>query len=243
MHFVLVHGGWHTGEGWQFVGAALEKLGHTTSTPTLHGHGKNVDKIGITHAISTQAVIDCLVQQDLRDVVLVGHSYGGSVIQKVAEACHERIARLVFYNAFVLLDGQCLFDENPPHYKQLADALCNESKDDAFMLPFHICREAFFNSVDFETARTLWEEHFSPQPAQAFRDKLDLKAFFELETPRSFLNCTEDIALPPGPEHGWHPRMSKRLGLYRLVQMPGDHEALLTAPQLLAEKLVEAGRP
>ena len=66
----------------------------------------------------------------------------------------------------------------------------------------------------------------SPEPYQPYRDKLDMKKFYALDIPKSFLNCTEDIALPPG-EWGWHPPMSKRLGLYRLVQMPGSHEAIL----------------
>lgn len=81
----------------------------------------------------------------------------------------------------------------------------------------------------------------SPEPYRLFTDKLDLKKFYSLEIPRSYLNCTEDIALPPG-EWGWHPRMFLRLGICRLVQMPGSHEALFTNPALLAEKIIEAGR-
>ena len=61
-------------------------------------------------------------------------------------------------------------------------------------------------------------------------DKLDLGAFYASQIPRSYLNCTEDIAMPPGEEWGWHPRFSNRLGLYRLVQMPGSHEVLFTEP-------------
>ena len=81
----------------------------------------------------------------------------------------------------------------------------------------------------------------SPEPYQPFCDKLDMEPFHALDIPKSFLNCTEDIALPPG-EWGWHPRMSNRLGLYRLVQMPGSHEVIFTNPIGLAEKIIEAGR-
>ena len=242
MNFVLVHGGWHTGDGWRFVCAELQKGAHKTLAPTLAGHGHGVDKRGITHAASTQSVVDACLDADMQDVVLVGHSYGGSIIQKVAEAIPERVRRLVFYNAFVLQDGQCLLDENPPHYVELVEQLAAASEDDSFTLPFEICREAFFNSVDMTRAQSLWREYFSPQPAQPFRDKLDLSKFYLLDIPRSYLNCTEDIALPPGEAYGWHPKFSSRLGLYRLVQMPGDHEALLTSPQRLARALVEAGR-
>ena len=242
MQFVLVHGGWHDGSGWDAVAGLLRQADHDVAAPTLSGHGHGVEKTGKTHAICTGDVVNLIRESRLADVVLVGHSYGGSIIQKVAEAVPGRLRRLVFYNAFVLLDGQCLLDENPPHYRALVDDLLSRSSDDSFVLPFEVCREVFFNSVDLATARHLWETHFSPQPAQPFRDKLDLKAFYSLDVPRSYLNCTEDIALPPGPDTGWHPRMSSRLGLYRLVQMPGDHEALLTNPGLLAEKLIEAGR-
>ena len=242
MNFLLIHGAWHDGSCWDKVIAELEKAGHRAWAPTLRGNGPGVDKTGMTHANTVQSVVDFVIEHDLKDLVVVGHSYGGSIIQKLAEHIPQRIKRLVFQNAFVLLDGQSMLDENPPHYVPLMEKLVSESNDDSFTLPFEICREAFFNSVDLETARNLWKECFSPQPIQPFRDKLDLKKFYSLEIPKSYLNCTEDIALPPGPEHGWHPRMSNRLGLYRLVQMPGDHEAIVTNHEIMAQKLLEAGR-
>lgn len=88
-------------------------------------------------------------------------------------------------------------------------------------------------------------EQLSPQPYQPFADKLDLKKFYDLirsgQVGCSYLACTEDMALPQG-EWGWHPRMSSRLGLYRLVQMPGSHEVIFSNPTGLAEKIIEAGR-
>ena len=70
---------------------------------------------------------------------------------------------------------------------------------------------------------------------------MDLKLFHQLPTPRSYLVGTEDVVLPPG-DTGWHPRMSSRLGTFRLVQMPGSHEAIFTNPIGLADKIIEAGR-
>ena len=62
----------------------------------------------------------------------------------------------------------------------------------------------------------------------------------ELPMGKALLNGTEDIALPHS--HGWHPRLSERLGLFRLVQCAGGHELCFTNPALLARKIIEAGR-
>jgi len=108
------------------------------------------------------------------------------------------------------------------------------------MLPFTIWREAFINDADLKLAQFAYSQ-LSPEPYQPFVEKLDLKKFYSLEIPKSYINATEDIALPQG-EWGWHPRMSNRLGLCRLVQMPGGRELMFTNPAGLAKKILEAGR-
>jgi len=237
--FVLVHGSWHTGASWTAVIARLESKGHTAFAPTLAGHGKGVDK-AISHAQCVQSLVDFIVGKNLTGFVLVGHSFAGTVIAKAAEIFPERIRRLVFWNAFVPLDGNCLDDETPPHYRELFKNLVKASSDNTALIPFPIWREAFINDGDLELACSTYEQ-LSPEPYRMFTDKLDLKRFYSLEIPKSYINCTEDNALPQG-EWGWHPRMSSRLGLYRLVQMPGSHETLFTNPIGLADKIIEAGR-
>jgi pimeloyl-ACP methyl ester carboxylesterase len=237
--FVLVHGSWHDGGAWAPVIKHLQKLGHAAFGPTVAGHGKGVPK-NVNHAQCTQSIVDYIVKNDLKDFVLVGHSYGGTIISKVAEAVPERIRRLVFWNAFVCANGHSLNDEVPPHYRALFDQIAKASPDNTVMLPYPIWREAFINDADEKLARASYET-LSPEPYQPFVDKLDLTKFYGLQIPKSYLNCTEDTALPHG-EWTWHPRMSSRLGLFRLVQMPGSHEAIFSNPTLLAEKFVEAGR-
>lgn len=239
MRFVLVHGSWHTGDLWAPVADSLRKDGHEVHTPTIAGHGNGVDK-RVNHDQSTQSIVDYITQHDLKDFVLVGHSYGGTIISKVVEAIPERVRRLVYWNAFVLQDGESLNDNVPPHYRALFDSISSATPDGSVMLPFPIWREAFVNDADLATAERTYAL-LSPEPYQPFIDKLDLKKFYSLQTPRSYINCTEDIALPPG-EWGWHPRMSSRLGLYRLVQIKGSHETMFTAPERLAEAFIEAGR-
>jgi pimeloyl-ACP methyl ester carboxylesterase len=237
--FVLVHGSWHDGAAWDATIRELTSHGHKAFAPTIAGHGKGADR-RVNHADCTQSIVDYIVGKNLTDFVLVGHSFGGTVISKVAEAIPDRIKRLVFANAFVLRDGHSLNDEAPPQNGILFDRLASESSDDTVMIPFLIWRETFVNDADLEMAKRTYSQ-LSPEPYQPCKDKLDLKKFYSLPTPKSYINCTEDIALAPG-ECGWHPRMSSRLGLYRLVEMPGSHEVIYTNPKGLAEKIIEAGR-
>jgi pimeloyl-ACP methyl ester carboxylesterase len=237
--FVLVHGAWHDGSAWQETTPHLEAEGHRVFAPTMAGHGPGVDR-RVNHAQCTQTIIDSIVANNLTDFVLVGHSFGGTVISKVAEAIPERIRRLVFFCGFVLRDGHSLTDEVPPETAAIFKEVARQSPDNSFLLPFPVWREQFINDADLELAQQIYAQ-LSPEPFQPLADKLDLKKFYSLQTPKSYINCTEDTALPPG-EWGWHPRMSNRLGLYRLVQMPGSHEVMYTNPATLAEKIVEAGR-
>lgn len=239
MRIVLVHGSWHTGELWGPVAEHLRAAGHEVHTPTIAGHGKSADK-RVNHAQCTQSIVDFILGKDLTDFVLLGHSYGGTIISKVVEAIPERVRRLIYWNAFVLQDGESLNDNVPPHFRGLFEQISGASDDGSVMLPFPIWREAFMNDADLATAERTYEL-LSAEPYQPFVDNLDLKKFYSLQTPRSFINCTEDIALPPG-EWAWHPRMSSRLGLYRLVQLKGSHEVMFTAPARLADAIVEAAR-
>lgn len=237
--FVLVHGAWHDGSAWDSTIRHLEGNGHKAFAPTMTGHGKSASR-NVNHEQCSESVARAIVDRGLRDFILVGHSFGGTVVCKVAERIPDRIRRLVFLNAFVLKDGNSLLDEIPPEHAALYERLSAESADRSIMIPFSIWRESFLNDADLETAKWTYSQ-LSPEPYQPCKDKLDLKRFYSLDIPRSFINCIEDTALPPG-EWGWHPRMSSRLGVYRLVQMPGSHEVLYTNPSGLAQKLIEAGR-
>jgi pimeloyl-ACP methyl ester carboxylesterase len=240
LHFVLIHGSWHTGEHWAPVINHFKSKGYGAVAPTVLGHGKGVEK-RVNHTQQVKDLVQQIERQNLRDFVVVGHSYGGTVIARLAEEIPDRIRRLVFWNAFVPERGHSLNDEVPPHYRALFDQLAKASGDGSVMLPYPIWREAFINDADESLAKSSYES-LSPEPYQPFLDQLDLTRFYETKVPKSYLNCTEDNALPQGADWGWHPRMSQRLGLYRLVQMPGSHEVIFTNPTGLAEKLIEAGR-
>ena len=242
MKIVLVHGAWHHGELWKEVAEPLRAAGHEVHAPTLAGNGPgDVDRT-VTHADAVSSAVSYLDERGLSDFVLLGHSYGGTIISKVAEAMPDRILRLIYWNAFVLLDGESIASVSPPHYGQLMDAIVasGEYGPGAVKLPFPVWREAFMNDASLDLAQKTYDLT-TPHPIRTLTDALELKTFFDLQIPRSYLNCTEDIAMPPG-EFAWTPRFPARLGLCRLVQMPGGHEACFTNPSLLARKIVEAGR-
>jgi pimeloyl-ACP methyl ester carboxylesterase len=237
--FVLVHGSWHDSSAWKLVIDQLEAKGHLAFAPTIAGHGKGVNK-NVNHAQSTQSIVDYIVRKDSTNIVLLGHSFGGTVIAKVAEVLSNRIRRLIFFNAFVLNDGESVNDNVPPHSQALSDNLARASDDRTITIPFEIWREVFLNDADLDLAKSSYAQ-LSPEPYQPWIDKLDLKQFYSLSIPKSYLYCTEDNVLPQG-EWGWHPRMSNRLGQFRLVQMPGSHEVMFSNPVGLAEKIIVAGR-
>src|SRR5438128_128006 len=102
--FVLVHGAWHGGWCWKRVTPLLRAAGHEVYATTLTGLGERVHlaspNVGL--ALHVQDVVGVLEYEDLRDVILVGHSYGGIVISGVADRVPERLRHLVYLDALVL---------------------------------------------------------------------------------------------------------------------------------------------
>jgi pimeloyl-ACP methyl ester carboxylesterase len=237
--YVLVHGACHDGSAFDRVVERLLQQGHTAYAPTVAGHGKDVDK-RVTHAESTQSVLDFITRRELTDFVLLGHSYGGTIIAKVAEAIPERVRRLVFLSGMVPNDGETMLELFPPGHRELFTQLAAASTDNTVTLPFDVFREVFINDADLDTAQRAYG-HLSSEPFGQLLEPLDFKRFHTLGIPRSYLLPTEDTVMPPG-EWGWHPRLSSRLGTYRLVQMPGSHELMFSNPVGLADKILEAGR-
>ena len=236
--FVLIHGSWHDGSAWTSVSAHLDAMGHVAHMPTLAGHGPDGDR-RVGHEDCVQSVVSYLDEHNISNAVFVGHSFGGTILQRIAERVPDCVRRLVFANAFVLRDMESMVDNLPPEANAAFAQLVQE--DGGVTLPFELFREAFINDGDITQARAAYDT-LSPTPRRSQTDKISLPTFFALPIPRSYINCTEDIALPPGPDRGWHPHMSSRLGNYRLVQLPGSHEVMFTDPRGMAQAIVKAGR-
>jgi pimeloyl-ACP methyl ester carboxylesterase len=110
--FVLVHGSWHGGWCWRRVTDRLERRGHKVYTPTLTGLGERVHLLTASVDLNTHItdVVNVIKFEDLKDIVLVGHSYAGCVISGVAEQMLPSIASIVFVDAFLPEDGQRMLD-------------------------------------------------------------------------------------------------------------------------------------
>ena len=110
--FVLVHGAWSGSWGYSKVARLLRAQGHEAWAPSLTGLGEREHLLhpGITLSTHIKDVSNVLEFEDLKDVILVGHSYGGMVIAGVSSVCAERIKTLVYLDAFLPADGQSLFD-------------------------------------------------------------------------------------------------------------------------------------
>ena len=110
--FVLVHGGWHGGWCWNRVSKLLSAKQHTVVAPTLTGLGERSHLLSPEIDLETHVldIVNVMKWQELRDVVLVGHSYGGMVISGVAERMERSIASLVMLDAMVPASGQSVND-------------------------------------------------------------------------------------------------------------------------------------
>jgi len=108
--FVLVHGAWAGGLVWRSIARALRSKGHEAYAPTLTGLGERKHLLSRQIDLDThiQDVLGVIAEEDLSDLVLVGHSYGGMVITGVADAIPDKISSLVYLDAFVPENGEAL---------------------------------------------------------------------------------------------------------------------------------------
>jgi pimeloyl-ACP methyl ester carboxylesterase len=118
-NFVLVHGAWIGGWCWRPNAQALRKAGHEVFTPTLTGLGERSHLMSPSINLDTHIadIVNVIKHEELSDVVLVGHSYGGMVVTGVADTLADKIRSLVYLDAFVPESGQALVDLAPPKPK------------------------------------------------------------------------------------------------------------------------------
>jgi len=232
---ILVHGSWHDGSSWSAVQEQLDAAGVRSTAPTLPGHGVGDDRLAVSHMDYVSCVIAEL-DAVAGPVVLVGHSFGGSVISRVAELRPEDCHGLVYYSAFVPRDGECVADSLPAQFIEFLDQAAGARADRTIELPDQALREAFANTADDDTLARI-RALLVPEPHAPVFETLTLPCFPGLRIPTVYITCRDDRTMPPGT---FHPGQSGRLHEPELIEIDGDHESLLTAPERLADALIEA---
>lgn len=236
--FVLITGACHSGWTWRLVAEHLRAAGHRVLTPTLPGLADGDDPERHSLADVADFVVDLVESNDLRDVTLVGHSWGGYPLTGAAPRLAARLRKLIYWSAFVPAEGTPLMEEVPPHYAEMFTQVAAASGNNSVVFPYEVFTAAFMQDADERVQRLVYGL-LVPQPLRYFTETVAPIDPAALGVPASYVLSTEDLALPPG-EWGWTPRFPQRLGDVPVIETPGSHEAQFTRPAELAEALLKA---
>jgi pimeloyl-ACP methyl ester carboxylesterase len=232
---VLVHGTWHGGWCWNRVRDLLAAQGWTVFTPTLTGladrsHLATRDVDLETHVQDVAGVLD---YEDLTDVVLLGHSGGGMIVNGVADRMPQRIGHLIYLDALVPSDGQTVFDViGGDDVPALIRALAAE-KGDGWLIPAEV-----FSAQDFgvtNPADAAWlESRFTPHPLRVFETPAKVTGRVA-EVPRTtYVNC-EGFPLDFGPRIAAQFTAS---GTADTQHWPTGHNVFVTEPKRVVELII-----
>ena len=226
--FVLVPGAWQGGWSWRPVARRLRAAGHDVVTFDLPGLADGDRRTGLHLSDTVDRVADEIERRDLRDVTLVGHSWGGYPITGAAHRVPDRLAKVVYFNAFVPARGVPFADENEA-YAALLRAAIDASPDGSVSVAFEQVPVLVPDLP--EAAQRLFHELLVPQPGAYFLEALDVDDVTTLGVPVAYILSENDLALArPGKE------LAARIGLTPLM-VPGGHQAMLTHPDEVAEAL------
>ncbi len=231
--YVLVHGAWHGGWCWGRVTPLLRAAGHEVFTPTLTGLGERRHLMSPDIGLEThiQDILGVLAYEDLHDVILVGHSYSGMVVTGVAYRVPDRIAELVYLDAFVPEDGKALVDYQPPQTRELFMEK-TRTEGEGYKLPALIPPEAFGITDEADLA---WvRPRMDPHPFKTKLDPVRLADPRGAGIPRTFIRCT-DPADPPFAQFAQRVRSD---GSWRYLELATGHGAMITKPRELADLLL-----
>jgi pimeloyl-ACP methyl ester carboxylesterase len=227
--FVLVHGAWHGAWCWRRVTRLLGRDGHEVFAPTLTGLGERSHLLtpGIDLDTHVLDVANEIKWQELKDVVLVGHSYGGMVISGVAERMEKAIAAFVMLDAFFPETGEALIDVSAA---PVQDAFLAAQRSGATSLPPRSAAAFKVNDAD----RAWVDAQCTPQPIGCVLQKVTLTGARERIANRAYIRASGypsepfDRGLAKARAQGW-----------RTYEVPCGHDVMLDRPERLSEILCE----
>jgi pimeloyl-ACP methyl ester carboxylesterase len=231
--FVLVHGGGHGGWCYQRVSRLLRPAGHEVYAPTLTGLGERSHLVGphVDLNLHIRDVVAVLHFEDLRDVILVGHSYGGMVITGIADRAADRVGKLVYLDAANPRNGQSLVDVAGPIIEMTRPA--GEVIDGVELVLLPSPDAGRFYGVTDPADLAWMDSRLTGHPWKCFEQKLELldEAAFS-RIPQYHIVCTSTLATRD-PE-----LMEEARAAGRLWEIDTGHDLMITEPRKVADALL-----
>jgi pimeloyl-ACP methyl ester carboxylesterase len=232
--YVLVHGGHHGGWCYRKVARLLRKAGHDVYTPTLTGVGERRHLLGanVDLEMHISDVVGVLIYEDLHDVILAGHSYGGMVITGVADRVPDRIKELVYLDAAHPRNGESLADV-AVQIMEVCKSWVREIDGVELVTWPETLDPKFFgvtDPVDVAWMQSKLHEH----PWKCYTQKLQLRDESAVRRiPRTDIDCT------PRVREFDERRKAEALLATRAWQIDTGHDLMITEPQQLTDMLLE----
>lgn len=230
--FVLIHGMFHGSWCWKKVTPLLHAAGHEVYTPTLTGVGEraHLHYPDIDMHTHIQDVVNVLDYEELRQVILVGHSLAGFMAPAVAERTPERLAHIVNLDGPLAVEGKAFKDLMPDTWEFFRQR-GREAGDEGWAPPV---MEWTFGVTGADL--TWMQAKLTPHPLKTWETPLSFTNPASRSIPRTFISCTEN--LPSDEEIAAEERKVAALGWhYRFI--PTGHDAMITAPEELTKILLE----
>lgn len=227
--FVLMHGAWHGGWCWAAVADILRARGHRVTTPTQTGLGerRHLMSPDITVATFIDDLANHIQYEDLSDVTLVGHSFGGLAVSGTAELMPERIRNIIYLDCTMLRGGECMAD-----YLTQGEMLSRIRTADSSggvsvpPPPAHV-----FGVLDPAMAEAC-QARLTPHPLRTFQSPLPINGLPGNALPARYIACMDPGYHKPGRVTGW----CDAFGL-QYSEIATGHDAMITAPEVLSEML------
>jgi pimeloyl-ACP methyl ester carboxylesterase len=225
--FLVCHGAWSAGWAWKKMHPLMSAAEHRLVTPTYTGLGERAHLANPSIDLEThiQDILNVVRYEDLRDIVLIGHSYGGMVATGVADRARDRIKQLIYIDAFVPDDGQSLLDLNEPARQRMQELA---KTGDGWRVPPNP------TPSDTPQADVEWlTERRVDMPIKCFETKLKLQGG-KLILPRTYIYATR---ITPADTFGPFARRAKSEAGWRYHEIDASHSPNVTAPEALMRLL------
>jgi pimeloyl-ACP methyl ester carboxylesterase len=232
--YVLVHGGGHGGWCYTRVARILRDAGHEVHAPTLTGLGERAHLLNedVDLDMHIRDVVALLFYEDLRDVILVGHSYGGMVITGIADRAVDRIGRLVYLDAANPVNGQSLVDVAGPIIE--ATRPLGQVVDGVELVLLPAPGAGAFYGVTNPDDMAWMDERLTGHPWRCFEQSLELTNEDALwKIPQYHIVCSSTLATRD------RALIDEARQANRLWEIDTGHDLMITEPKKVADALLQ----